>query len=142
MLYKSLILTLFHSGEYQLVDKLIKLVALKIRDRGVLDSDINSLHAFVHRCSSRLKLNSTDLEDLARPLANRHPLGKAILARVLFDLRRTDESKQLFLEHLSNLPPGTPEAHAVVADACHHLSILYYQEGNPERGEHYLGRTL
>ena len=52
MLYSSLIQALFYSGERQLVDKLIKLVALKIRDRGVLDSDINSLHAFVHRCSS------------------------------------------------------------------------------------------
>ena len=140
-LEKPLITYLFYSGEYQLVEKLIKLVALKIRDTGILDSDINSLHAFVHR-SSRLNLNSTDLEDLARPLANRHPLGKVILARVLFDLRRTDESKQLFLEHLSNLPPDTPEAHAAVADACHHLSILYYQEGNPERGDHYLGRTV
>ena len=116
-------------------------MALKIRDRGVLDSDINSLHEFVHECSER-KLNSIDLEALARPLANRYPLGEAILARVLFDLRITDESKQLFLEYLSNLPPGTPEAHAAVADACHHLSILYYQEGNPERSEHYLGRTL
>lgn len=105
------------------VDKLLKLIHVKIEE-GVRDVDVNALYRFTRNCL--VIFPPSDLEKLVRPLANRHPLGKTIHAKMLFDMEKYHESEQLFLEYLSSLPPSTPIVYRATAEVYNYLRILCY----------------
>lgn len=65
------------------MDRLVSIINMKIKHQ-VLECNLKALYDFTNECYG-LKLYS-ELENLARFLVDRHPLGKAILARSLFAL--------------------------------------------------------
>lgn len=103
---------LFICGLIRFGERLLRLTVIKAQD-GILDSEVQPLYEFTEICYKH-RLYS-ELENLTQLLASRHPLGNFLLARVLFALRRTNESEQLFLKYLSNLPPDTPQVRQSIA---------------------------